>query len=190
MTRFPNEWSVKPRVRDSNERKRLWFIILAWFLFAGFWQLTLKSVMAFFFLLFGALAEDMPVFSSDSLERLISHSSSSRFVRCRFFAWNSHRGIHRLGYEFFYGMYCHLHEKCNMQISERIKFRRFFTLLIKSFVFLQGIVTCIKIQWFDQLAWYLNWWSIAPSSQGSGFEFPFRPVFWRSLFRYCSSILR
>ena len=162
MTRFPNEWSVIPRVRDSSESKRLWFLILAWFLFAGFWQLTLKSVMAFFFLLFGALAEDIPVFSSDSLEKLILHSSSSRFVRCWFFAWN---------------------------LPWNSPVRQWIFLWIKSFVFLQGIVPCIKIQWFDQLAWYLNWWSIAPSSQRSGFEFPFRPVFWSSLFRNCSSIL-
>ena len=128
MTRFPNEWSVIPRVRDSNESKRLWFLILAWFLFAGFWQLTLKSVMAFFFLLFGTLAEDIPVFSSDSLEKLILHSSSSRFVRCWFFAWN---------------------------LSWNSPVRQWIFLCIKSFVFLQGIVPCIKysdlINWPDIL---------------------------------------
>ena len=48
-------------------------------------------------------------------------------------------------------MFSHPHEKRNMQISERVKFRRYSTLLIKSFVFLHRIVPC-KIQWLDQLA--------------------------------------
>jgi len=74
------------------------------------------------FLLFGALVEDMLVFSLDSLEKLISHSSLR----------DSGKHINKV--------YFHPHEKRNMQISERIKFRRYFTLLIISFVFLQRIV--------------------------------------------------
>ena len=48
-------------------------------------------------------------------------------------------------------MYSHPHEKRNMQITERVKFRRYSTLLIKSFVFLHRIDPC-KIQGLDQLA--------------------------------------
>lgn len=47
---------------DSNETNHLWhlwFLVLVWFLFAGFWQLPPKWL----FLLFGALAEDKLVLS-------------------------------------------------------------------------------------------------------------------------------
>ena len=39
------------------------------------WLLTVDSEISNSLVLFGALAEDMPVFSSDSLEKLTSHSS-------------------------------------------------------------------------------------------------------------------
>ena len=99
------------------------------------------------FLLFGALVEDMLVFLLDSLENLISHSSLCD--SCDVCFWHeTYCGIYRLGNEFFYGIPVHslaYHEKRNMQIGERVKFRRYSTFLIKSFVFLHGIVPC-KIQ--------------------------------------------
>ena len=107
------------------------------------------------FLLLGALVEDMLVFSLDSLEKLISYSSIRDSCDVGF--WHeTYCGIHRLGNEFFYGIpvhslayisrvFSHPHEERNMQISERVKFRRYSTLLIKSFVFLHRIIPC-KIQ--------------------------------------------
>ena len=57
------------------------------------------------FLLFGALVEDMLVFSVYSLKAYIA-LISSRFVRCRFW-YETYCGIHRLGNEFFYGIPVH-----------------------------------------------------------------------------------